>query len=133
MKILEAVKNKLDTTKRIVLLPPFPLNAIPFNVFEVTIYRLSPDELKEIISVAKSRGIPIISFIRHPSTVKLLSKIFGLDLQVSSDLYHYSEGDILVLIGLKKPIRGQEMEVTINDLDIAVAWVMSLDPIFRSS
>jgi hypothetical protein len=35
----------------------------------------------------------------------------------------WREDDILVVVGLKKPVRGQEVEVSVEDLDLVVVRV----------
>jgi len=63
------------------------------------------------------------NYIRHESTVKLLSKLLGIDLKPSSGLYEYRSGDILLIVTLKKPARGQEVEVKIEDLEYYICVV----------
>ena len=82
------------------------------------------EEVKEFIDYAKEKGDEILCFIRHESTVSVLNKVFGLNLKPSNELYQYREGDVLVVVGLKKPIRGHEVHVTIADLDIAMVSVI---------
>ena len=67
-----------------------------------------------------------MNYIRHPSTVRILNEVLGLDLQPSSELYQYQQGDIVIVVGLRRPVRGQEVEVTVNDLDIAIISIVEV-------
>jgi hypothetical protein len=53
----------------------------------------------------------------------MLSEILGKQLTPSAELYMWREGDVLVVVGLKKPVRGQEVEVSVEDLDFVVVRV----------
>ena len=55
----------------------------------------------------------------------MLSEILGKQLTPSTELYVWREDDILVVVGLKKPVRGQEVEVSVEDLDLVVVRVFS--------
>jgi len=111
--------------KRVVFIPPLPLNAFPYKRFAMYIERKSIDEVREFVESAKKLGIPIVGYIRHESTVRLLNQLFGLDLKPSSELYKHGEGDALIVVGLKKPVRGQEIEVKPEDLDLAIAAIVA--------
>ena len=67
--------------------------------------------------------VEIINFIRHPSTVKVISEMLGLQLEPANGLYEYEEGDIVVAVTLKKPPRGREVEVKPEDLDVYIITV----------
>jgi Domain of unknown function (DUF1874). len=90
------------------------------NYSELTIWykKITLEELKEI-----ARDAEIVNFVRHESTVKLLSQVLGIDLTPSTGLYQWQEGDILVIVGLKKPVRGQEVQVTAEDLDLVMCRI----------
>ena len=105
---------------RLIFAPPLPLNAFPYSSFTVNVRRLAIEELKQLVTQLVAQGTEIRNYIRHPSTVRLLNEVLGLDLQPSASLYQYQPGDIIVIVGLKKPVRGQEVEVSIEDLDIAM-------------
>jgi len=100
---------------RIVLLNAFPLNAFPFNTFTALFCRVSVDQL---VSEVKQSS-EIISYIRHEATVKLLNKLLGIELKPSTDIYKFSEHDLIYVITLKRVERGKEVvEVKVEDLDI---------------
>jgi len=90
------------------------------NYKELIIYykKISLDELREL-----ARNAEVLNFVRHESTVKLLSQVLGKDLTPSSGLYQWLKGDVLVVVGLRKPIRGQEVEVKADDLDIVLCKI----------
>ena len=109
---------------RLVFAPPLPLNAFPYNNFTISIRRIGVDELKQLVDRCRQQGAEVRCYIRHPSTVRLLNQLLGLNLEPSAELYQYQHGDIIVVIGLKKPVRGHEVEVTVNDLDIALIEIV---------
>ena len=117
--------NSVDTSKsRLVFVPPLPLNAIKKSTFVMLVQRRSIEFIKILIDYAKEQKMPIECYIRHESTVKLLNEVLGLDLKPSNALYEYRDGDILVMVGLKKPVRGAEVtDVKLEDLDIALAFI----------
>jgi len=105
---------------RLIFAPPLPLNAFPYQTFTINVRRLSIEELEEVVNCYRQQGAEIKNYIRHPSTVRLLNEVLGLDLQPTTSLYQYQPGDIIIVVGLKRPVRGQEVEVSIEDLDIAM-------------
>ena len=57
-----------------------------------------------------------MSFIRHQATIELL-KSLGIDLEVSSGLYQYQDGDVIYVVTLRRPVRGAEVEgLSLEDL-----------------
>jgi hypothetical protein len=104
---------------RIVLLNALPLNAFPIlqdRQFEITGEVVALDELIVVLKFAQHYNIRIENYIRHEPTVKLLSQLTGVELKPESGLYSYSEGDEIYIITLRKPVRGQEVEVKPEDL-----------------
>jgi hypothetical protein len=110
---------------RLVFLNALPLNSISLSRFCVEVKRIIDVEfLRFIVREAKSINAEIINFIRHEATVKLLNQLFNLDLKPESGLYQWRKGDELIIVTLKKPIRGQEIqELTLDDLDLFYAYV----------
>jgi Domain of unknown function (DUF1874). len=82
---------------------------------ELTIWyrRISLQELVEL-----ARDAEVVNYVRHESTVRLLSQVLNRELVPNTGLYQWREGDELVIIGLRRPVRGQEVEVRPEDLDI---------------
>jgi hypothetical protein len=107
--------------KRTVLLNALPLNAIPFSVFSVACKKTAPTAIADV--VARSEAVE--NYVRHESTVKLLSRLLNVDLKPSSGLYEYKNSDVLVIVTLKKPQRGQEIEAREEDLDYLLCTVIS--------
>jgi hypothetical protein len=105
--------------KRVVFVGGIAPSMFP-NYKELTLYyrRVGIDELKELVKDAE-----VLNYVRHESTVKVLSEILGKLLTPSAELYVWREDDILVVVGLKKPVRGQEVEVSAEDLDLVVVRV----------
>jgi hypothetical protein len=63
------------------------------------------------------------NYIRHESTIRVLSKLLNVELKPNTGLYTYKDGDILIIVTLKKPPRGQEVEVKSEDLEYFVCTV----------
>jgi hypothetical protein len=100
---------------RVVLLNALPFNAFTFNTFTLHVTRITLQQATELIG----RAQVVENYIRHEGTLKLLSAVTGIQLTVNSGLYQYRTGDVIVVITLKKPVRGQEVaEVSPEDLDV---------------
>ncbi len=108
---------------RLVFVPPVPLNAFPYKRFDLVVKRVTIGEIKREVEFAKEAGVPIENYIRHESTVRVLNEALGLDLKPSSALYQHKYGDTIIVVGLKKPVRGQEVQVSLEDLDLAIIQV----------
>jgi len=113
---------------RIVFLPPFPINAFSYTSFEAVFRRTTIEKLKKLIEYAcKGSRCEFVSYIRHEATVKLLSDYLGVQLKPSSELYKHNAGDYIVLVGLKKPVRGSEVtELRPEDLDLILVDVFDV-------
>jgi hypothetical protein len=107
--------------KRTVLLNALPLNAIPFHIFAVACNRVTLTDIADV--VARSEAVE--NYIRHESTVKLLSRLLNVDLKPSSGLYEYRNSDVLVIVTLKKQQRGQEIEAREEDLEYFTCVVLT--------
>jgi len=107
---------------RLILLNAFPLNAFQIQMSKATVFlvqRVPADHVKELVEWCKQHNIPIECYIRHPATVQVLSRMLNIELKPSSELYNYQQGDVIIVIALRRPIRGQEVEnISIDDLDI---------------
>ncbi len=99
------------------------LNALPLNIFgleegefiELVIERVGVDELKKVVSEVSE----VACFIRHRATIEILSRLLGIELKPSAELYRYRPSDKLAVITLRKPVRGQEVEdLSVEDLEI---------------
>jgi len=103
---------------RLVFLNALPLNAFSFDEFSLHVSRVGIDLLKIMIKIAREENNDIVNYIRHPATVQLLNSILGLQLQPRPELYVYAPGDKIIVVTLKKPVRGQEVDVRPDDLDL---------------
>jgi hypothetical protein len=100
---------------RIVLLNAFPLNAFDYRTFTALFTRVTVDQLVSEIK----QNYEVINYIRHEGTVKTLSKLLGIELKPSADIYKFSKNNIIYVVTLKKVERGKEVtEVKVEDLDI---------------
>ncbi len=109
---------------RLVFLNALPLNSISLNRFYIDVRRIDIETMNYIVKKAKSTDSEILNYIRHESTIRLINSLFGLNLSINPGLYQWQEGDELLIITLKKPVRGQEaVEVTIDDLDMFYAYI----------
>ena len=110
--------------KKVVFLNALPLNAINASHFTIFVDKVNADILKKWINIFKKCKFDFKCYIRHKSTVELLNKEFELMLEPSSDAYCYEENDRLIIVTLKSPQRGREVEVKdINDLDFYYATI----------
>jgi hypothetical protein len=103
----------MSQKKRLVLLNALPLNAIQSDFFVITCKKVPLSVVVELIKSSDN----VDNYIRHESTVKLLSRLSGKELKPSSGLYKHEDFDVLEIVTLKRPIRGQEVEVTEEDLE----------------
>jgi hypothetical protein len=110
---------------RIVILNSLPLNAFPRRTFQLGILPVTLNELAEWIKRRVAEGYQIVHYVRHPGTLSIL-KASGipLDDKPNADLYTYKHGDVLAVVSLKAPPRGQDVaQVSPGDLDI---WLVHL-------
>jgi hypothetical protein len=110
--------------RRVVILNALPLNALPRAHLRVDILPVSISELAGWVQRRVAEGYEVIHFIRHPATVQALRSI-GIPLsEPNAGLYAYSHGDIIVVVTLRAPQRGQEQQqVSPQDLE---AWVVAV-------
>ena len=110
--------------KKVVFLNALPLNAIHASSFTITVSKVDAELMKKWINVFKKFKFDFKCYIRHKSTIDVLNKEFELMLEPSSDAYCYEENDRLIIVTLKSPQRGREVEVKdINNLDFYYATV----------
>ncbi len=102
---------------KVVVLNAFPLNALPEG-FEGSIGIQETDPETIVRGLIRESGLPVVSFIRHPASARLLG------LEPSAGLAKLEPGDIAIVLTLANPARGQEVtEVTWADLR---AWVIEV-------
>jgi len=110
--------SKSQVSKRIVLVGGVAPSMFTGREYTMYYKRISLEELNELAKDAE-----VVNFVRHESTVKFLSQALNRDLQPNPGLYTWQENDYLVIVGLRKPIRGQELEVKPEDLDLVLVRV----------
>jgi len=110
---------------RLVFLNALPLNAFPIDEYglKIGIVKVSLYSVKPLVKDWARAGVPIECYIRHRATVELLNKLLGLDMKPSDGLYRYSDGDKIIVVTLKKPLRGQEVDVKPQDIVFYIAEV----------
>jgi hypothetical protein len=110
---------------RIVILNALPLNALPRRHIQLDVLPVSLQDLAQWIQRRVAEGYEVIHFVRHTSTIQLLRSL-GVPLSETpnSGLYSYQHGDLLVVVSLRAPQRGQEAtQVSLQDLE---TWVVTV-------
>jgi hypothetical protein len=110
---------------RIVFLNALPLNALPRRHIQLDVIPISINELAQWIQRRVAEGREVVHFIRHPATIAALRAVgIPLSEQPSSRLYQYAHGDVIVVVTLRAPQRGQEVQqVSPQDLEV---WVVAV-------
>jgi hypothetical protein len=100
---------------RVVLLNAFPINAVAYDTFTALFRRTTLEELARDVAQTSE----VLCYIRHPATVVALQSALNVVLKPSAELYRFRENDVIYVVTLRAPQRGQEVtEVKIEDLDI---------------
>jgi len=110
---------------RVIFLNALPLNSLPRRHIQVDILPVSLQELAQWINRRLQEGYVVEHYIRHVATVAALRSL-GIPLsdQPNSGLYSYSHGDVIIVVTLRAPVRGQEQaQVSISDLE---AWIVTV-------
>jgi len=115
---IQSKAKQTQASKRIVLVGGVAPSMFTGSEYTMYYKRISLDELKELAKDAE-----VVNYVRHESTVKLLSQALNRNLQPNPGLYTWQEDDYLVIVGLKKPVRGQELEIKPEDLDLVLVRV----------
>ena len=110
------------------MLNALPLNALPRRPLNLTVEPMSIVSAAMWLNHMARQGYEIVHFIRHPATVQLLR---GLGAPIpetpNAGLYQWQEGDVVVVVTLRQPQRGQEAaQVGPGDLE---AWEVRVRPI----
>ena len=110
---------------RVIFLNALPLNSLPRRHMQVDILPVSLQELAQWINRRLQEGYIVEHYIRHAATIAMLRSLgIPLNEQPNSGLYSYDAGDIIVVVSLRSPVRGQEQQhVNISDLE---AWVVTV-------
>ena len=108
---------------RIVILNALPLNAFNARSVHLEVTRIDIASLATWVNERLAEGYTLTHYIRHPATVQVLREL-GVPLEMpNTDLYRYRSGDVLVVITLNLPQRGQEVQVRPEDLAV---WIVRI-------
>jgi hypothetical protein len=73
-----------------------------------------------------AEGYQLIHYIRHEATLRALYNTLHipLPLEPNAGLYQYAPGDVIVVVTLRSPVRGQEVsQVRPEDLE---TWIVTV-------
>ncbi|GEM_PF-2215430 len=113
------------------------LNAVvPYNGF-MHLQRVDIDTAAAIVATARKLGKPIESYIGHPATAAVLSKVLGIEVPVNRGMYQPRPSeqdqktlrrvyDIALVFRLKKRLAkpGDVENVAPDDLEIWLVWYL---------
>jgi hypothetical protein len=117
---------QMQTPKgQIVFLGALPLNALPYRMLNLSVMPVTLRDLTTWVNRRISEGYRLTHYIRHAGTITVLKALgIPLDDKPSAGLYKYQDGDVLVVVSLKAPPRGQDVaEVSPQDLE---AWLVHI-------
>jgi len=83
------------------------------------------NELTQWVQRRVAEGYEVVHFIRHHATIAALRQL-GVPLSEAPNagLYSYQPGDVVVVVSLRNPVRGQEVQqVRPEDLEI---WIVAV-------
>ena len=101
-----------ETVDKIVLLNALVPSSTASSI--IVSIPITLDEAKTIIGKAKA----IESYIGHESTAKLLSELFGVSIPVSRAMYVPRDGDLAIIVRLKKRLEKPEDVKNVKSEDI---------------
>ena len=109
---------------RVIFLNALPLNSLPRRHIQVDILPVSLQELVQWVQRRVQEGYTVEHYIRHPATIAALRAVgIPLSEQPNALLYQYVHGDIIVVVTLRAPQRGQEVQqVRPEDLEV---WIVT--------
>ena len=126
--IVKSLLDEKDTIEKIIF-----LNALVPNSTEPTIMITLPtsmENVKELVWKAKV----IESYIGHESTAKLLSQFFEKEIPTSRAMYQPRNGDLAIVVRLKKRLEKPEDVKNITEKDIElllVRYYINIDVVTR--
>ena len=98
---------------------------IPKDNYTLIVEKKDPALLKNIVKRLLGMGYDVDCFIRHQSTIDVINEFFGFTLTATDRLYSYEDKDILIVVSLKQPQRGREVQIqSVGDLDFAMIRVI---------
>jgi len=111
---------------RVAFLNALPLNSLPKAHLQLDVLPVvNIYELAQWVQRRLQEGFQLIHYIRHVATIQALrSAGIPLSEAPNAGLYTYQPGDIIVVVSLKNPVRGQEvLQVSPQDLE---AWIVAV-------
>ena len=114
------------TRRRIIILNALPLNALPRHHIRLDVLPVSKlNELAAWVQRRVAEGYVVEHYIRHGATIQALRSL-GIPLSETPNagLYSYSLGDVIVVVTLRNPLRGQQVsQVSTQDLE---SWIVTV-------
>jgi hypothetical protein len=108
------------------VLNALPLNSLPKAHLQLDVLPVvNIYELAQWVQRRLQEGFQLIHYIRHVATIQALRSVgISLSEQPNAGLYTYQPGDIIAVVSLKNPVRGQEvLQVSPQDLE---AWIVAV-------
>jgi hypothetical protein len=113
----------MSSNQRKILVNAFSVSMLNFSrEATVRFRRLSIEELRSLLSEGE-----IISYIRHVSTAQILQELVNRQIQPNNGIYTYKSGDVVIMVVLNVPARGQEVVPKPEDLSFYLVEVLSLE------
>jgi len=110
---------------RIVVLNALPLNALSRRHIQLDVIPVSVSDLVSWVQRRIQEGYEVVHYIRHQATIATL-RATGVPLSETPNagLYQYDASDIIVVVSLRSPQRGQEQtQVSVSDLE---SWIVTV-------
>jgi hypothetical protein len=126
--IVKDLLSEKNTVEKIVL-----LNALVPDSTEPAIIISVPTTIENIRELVK-RAKVIESYIGHEATAKLLTMMFGKEIPMSRAMYMPQNGDLAIVIRLRKRLEKPEdvKNVTENDIELLlVRYYTNVDVVVR--
>jgi len=123
---METAQTQAQTVRgRLIFLNALPLNAFNGNV-HLDVIRVTIQELTRWVNERLAEGFEIVHFIRHNGTIQTLRAV-GIPLAEAPNagLYRFQSGDVIVVVTLSSPQRGQEAQPHVEDLAF---WIVEARP-----
>ena len=124
---METAQTQAQTVRRrVIFLNALPLNSLPRHRIQVDIEPIALSELAQWVNDRLAEGFEIVHFIRHNGTIQTLRAV-GIPLAEAPNagLYRFQSGDVIVVVTLSSPQRGQEAQPHVEDL---ASWIVEVRP-----
>jgi hypothetical protein len=111
--------------RRVVILNALPLNSLPRAHLELDVLPVEIRDLAQWVNRRLAEGYQLVHYVRHTSTIATL-RATGIQLseQPNAGLYVYQPGDVIIVVSLRAPMRGQEQQnIRLEDLE---SWIVTV-------